>query len=576
MKSSAGKDKGIMEKTKFLSKQKAYVLCCLLGCLFLFFAKTERDLDKTGNILWTAGYVGSTVLFVLIAGCLLGAGGAFILCRVLGRKRTEQARRNSISGRKLFFLSLFLFLLAWLPAYLAYYPGNCAYDTPIQVGQIIEHNYIDHHPIAHTLLIQGALWLGTHLFGSTNSGMALYTAFQAVLLAGSMAYGVSVLSRRRAAAGWIWTIQLLGMFFPFQWYMSVSVTKDTVFSAFLLVQLISLMDMLLDEREDWHIGSSELVFAVGTVGMVLFRNNGKYAMLVALFVLLLMFCFDGRKRKLWGRILGSGAAAFCVGVIGVSALFSITHAGQGDRREMLSIPIQQLARCMVYHGGIGVVEEDDDTMDETDRALINDFILHEAYKEYDPHIADPVKRHTNTYVVRYRYKDFFKTYFHLLAQYPGDMINAVLAVDAGFLSPFDETHATVNQTKSTEGLGYVQTRWEESTLNSYGIYKESKWNGLFARMEKWAEDNAYLKIPVLKYFFVPGSYLWIYLFMGIVLILTRKKSLCLPLVIVLSYFGTMLLGPTVQMRYIYPVMLALPFLIALSASGKAVNHLEED
>ena len=64
--------------------------------------------------------------------------------------------------------------------------------------------------------------------------------------------------------------------------------------------------------------------------------------------------------------------------------------------------------------------------------------------------------------------------------------------------------------------------------------------------------------------------------MGIVLILTRKKSLCLPLVIVLSYFGTMLLGPTVQMRYIYPVMLALPFLIALSASGKAVNHLEED
>lgn len=576
MKLLGGKDKIIMGKTGSFSKHKVYILCCLLGCLFLFFAKAEWDLAQAGNISWTTGYIGRTVLPVLIAGSLMGAGGAYVLCRVLSRDRKERVRKKRISGKKLFFLSLVLLLFAWLPVYLAYYPGNCAYDTPIQLEQIMGNGYINHHPIAHTLLLQGVLWLGTHLFGSINGGMALYTAFQALLLAVSMAYGVSVLDRRRVAAGWIWTIQLLGMLFPFHWYMSISVTKDTIFSAFFLMQLVSLMDMLLEERKEWRIGSSELIFVVGTAGMVMFRNNGKYALLAALLVLLLMFCFDGKKRKLWGRILGAGVVTFCVGVTGSSILCSLVHAEQGDRREMLSIPIQQVARCMVYHGGVGVVEDDDNTMDEADRALINDFILDEAYREYDPHIADPVKRHTNTYVVRYRFKEFFKTYFHLLAQYPGDMINAVLAVDAGFLSPFDETHATVNQAKTTEGLGYVQTRWDEARMNSYGFYKDSKWHGLFVRMEKWAENNAYLRIPVLKYFFVPGSYLWSYLFMGIVLIVKGRKSLCLPLVIVLSYFGTMLLGPTVQMRYVYPVMLALPFLIALSASGKAVNHSEED
>ena len=97
----------------------------------------------------------------------------------------------------------------------------------------------DHHPIVHTLLLQGMLWLGTQLFGSMNAGMALYTALQMLLLAGSMSYGVLVLHRRQVAAGWQIVMMLLGMFFPFHWYMSVSMTKDTVFSAFLLLQLIS-------------------------------------------------------------------------------------------------------------------------------------------------------------------------------------------------------------------------------------------------------------------------------------------------------------------------------------------------
>ena len=255
--------------------------------------------------------------------------------------------------------------------------------------------------------------------------------------------------------------------------------------------------------------------------------------------------------------------AFGVGLFVLSAVFNITHAEQGDRREMLSMPIQQLSRCMIYHGGVGVLPEDDGTMTEQDKALIHDFILDEAYRDYDPGIADPVKRHTNTYVVRYRSGEFIKTYLHLLSAYPGDMINAALAVDAGFLSPFDTTHATVNQTGEKEGLGYVQTRWDEGVLNERGIYKDSKFPWLYERLENWAENNGYLRIPLLKYIFVPGSYLWLYLGLAAVLFITDRKRFCLPLIIVGGYYGTMLLGPTVQMRYVYPVMLALPYLLGL-------------
>lgn len=45
-----------------------------------------------------------------------------------------------------------------------------------------------------------------------NAGMALYTALQMLLLAGSMSYGVLVLHRRQVAAGWQLVMLLLGMF----------------------------------------------------------------------------------------------------------------------------------------------------------------------------------------------------------------------------------------------------------------------------------------------------------------------------------------------------------------------------
>lgn len=573
-----------MQEKKILPRRKGCILLCVLGCLFVLFAKTEKDLAAAGNILWTAGYIGSTLLWTVVLGCLLGSAGTWVVYRFLSPKQTVEAPGKkkttgyavfsawlqNRSGVQIFFGSLLLLLLAWLPVYLAYYPGICAYDAPVQTGQIMEHYYFDHHPIVHTLFLQGMLWLGNHIFGSVNAGMALYTAVQMLLLAGSMAYGMLVLHRRKIAAGWQLTIQILGMFFPFHWYMSVSMTKDTVFSGFLLLQLVCLTDLLWEDRNSWRPGIRDLFYALGTVGMILFRNNGKYAMIVLLAFAFLMFCFGKKARKLWGRLLVVSGAAVCVGLFVLSAVFSATHAEQGDRREMLSMPIQQLSRCMIYHGGIGVLAEDDGTMDAADKALINDFILDEAYRDYDPGIADPVKRHTNTYVVRYRSGEFIRVYLHLLGNYPGDMINAALATNAGFLSPFDTTHADVNRVEGRAGLSYVQTRWEEDTLNGRGIYKDSKWPWLFDRLENWAENNSYLRIPVLKYLFVPGSYLWLYLALAAVLVIADRKRFCLPLAIVAGYYGTMLLGPTVQMRYVYPVMLALPYLLAF-ATGRRKN-----
>ncbi|MCM1541506.1 MAG: DUF6020 family protein [Blautia sp.] len=483
-------------------------------------------------------------------------------------RKGEASELGNLPGGAVFGVGFFLLVLGWLPGYLAYYPAICTYDSPIQVGQIAENAFVDHHPIAHTLLIKGAMEFGRNVLGSVNGGIAAYALLQIFLLAAVFAFGILRLYRHGVRPLWLTLLLILLMIFPFNAYLSVSVTKDTVFSAFFVLQVLSVYELLYKAPDQGRITWRELLFFCSTVGMILFRNNGKYAFLVFSGVLALMILFGKKDRKRAGKLLLWSMAGFLAGNAALAVLFGLINAQQGDKREMLSMPIQQLARCMIYHGGAGVLPEDDNTMEETDKALIRDFILDEGYREYDPAISDPVKRHTNTYVVRYRLKDFAVTYFRLLGRYPGDFLNAALAVDAGYLYPGDVTHAYVNAEQGLEGMGYVQTRWNEEVFANYGIYKDSKWEWLHGRMERWADGNGYLEIPVLRYLFMPGIWVWLYLLLAGWLVVRKEYGRCLPLALVLGYYATLLLGPVVQLRYIYPMMASFPFALTMSICNR--------
>ena len=612
-----------MEQDRLLRKPTAYAIFLAMGFLFVFFWLTGRELAAEGNILWTGGYVFRTLVSSLLAGGVLGIGlcavfyllaaggkpfgrkilpkeedkevGAPFFCRD-SRNKTESSnrqadygkseaarqqtcsgkggaarrqniwgnikvKRQSVTGGVVFWGSFLLLALGWLPGYLAYYPAICSYDCPTQIGQIAENSYIDHHPIAHTLLIKGAMSFGENVFGSTNRGIGFYALVQLLLLAAVFAFGIWRIYKRGVKLPWLAVLLMSAILFPFNSYMGITVTKDTIFSVFFLFLLLSMYELIYKSGEEKKVTWKELLFLGSAVCMILFRTNGKYAFLVFLTFSALTTLFGKSDRKRFGRIFLLAAAGFLAGNIALAVVFRATDAQQGDKREMLSMPIQQLSRCMLYHGGAGILPEDDNTMEESEKALIQDFILDEGYKEYDPVISDPVKRHTNTYVVRYRLKEFVSVYLSLLARYPGDFLNAALAVDAGYLYPGDMTHASVNMKEDISGMGYVQTHWNEEVFANYGIYKDSKWDWLHGRMERWADENGYFKIPVLRYLFMPGIWIWLYMALFGWLAIKREFAKCLPLALILGYYCTLLLGPTVQLRYIYPVMIAFPFTV---------------
>lgn len=549
----------------FVMRKRDIAIFGTVGFWFCIFQITGKTLADNGNILWTGEYIIKLILFSFIGAIVIGLACAFLMAKagVNSPAKMDSVcnchKWNSISKYKFGMLCFGLFLLCWMPCYLAYYPGICAYDVTVQTGQIESGEYNDHHPIAHTLLIKAGMVLGNMMFGSPNTGIGILVLVQMICLAGAFAFAMTLLRERGVGRIPLICLLLLGMFYPFNMYMSVSVIKDVFFSVFFLIQILSLCEIVRVKKIGF--GLFDWMFGISAVGMQLFRNNGRYAMFVLQIILVITFLFAKGTRRFWGNLALNCMICLIIGSLILSGLFRVTGAEQGDRREMLSMPIQQLARCMLYHGGVGELDEDDHTMDEHAKSLINDFLLDESYREYRAEIADPVKKHTNTYVARYRAEEFIETYLELLCQYPGDFINAALAVNSGYLYVGDETHAWVNENGTDKGLGYVQTRWVEGELNPRGLYKASKWTGLYNLMEKWADKNAYLQIPIIKYLFVPGVFLWGYLFFAAYLIARRRYDRCVPLVLIMGYYITLFLGPVVQLRYIYPLMIAMPFIV---------------
>lgn len=543
-----------------MSRKKECLLYNIVAILFVFFCYSEYILAKQGNIIWDANVIIKVLLISVAAGVVLGGFIIFLLHKMEYRWsiHSEYGSGKWPSGKKLFGISWGSMFLCWLPGFFAYYPGINAYDFVIQLGQITGNSYNSHHPLAHTLFMGMFIQFGNWL-GSATLGVALYILVQMSILAAALASGIVFLRSQNIKPIWLVCIQILACFMPSHLYMSISATKDTLFTAFVLLFLISLCRLIESKENKVKVHWLDVCYMVQGMLVIAFRNNGIYTILVLAAFLALAVVLGKKLRFLWMKIFLETVVILVAGSFLLSGLFQTTGAVQGDKREMLSIPIQQLSRTMVYHGGIDVIESDDHSMSENDIALINEFILYEGYRYYNPAISDPVKSRTNTYVFVYRMKDFFRTYLNLLKEYPGDFINAFLAVNAGYLSPFDTSHAHINEREGVSGLGYMQTIWQNT--DAEGIFRESKLPGLLEKMETFADKNMYLKIPGLNILMVPGTYFWVFLVISVWLLIHKKFELLLPFALLLGYFATLFLGPTVQMRYIYPVMTVLPYLI---------------
>ncbi|MEG1755423.1 MAG: DUF6020 family protein [Clostridia bacterium] len=467
--------------------------------------------------------------------------------------KMENTRWNPAGWKRstVFFTVWGILLLFWLPCYLGYFPGIWGYDMYSQNHQALTHAYNTYQPLLHTLLFQGCYQLGVTVFGTGTGGVAVFTTVQTLILSGSLA-GVTTYLVKRLNVPFVISIVAVGFYalMPFHAILAVSSTKDTVFSGLFLLCLLQLYDICMDPVSFFKSPGRILLY-LGTVLLsCLMRNNMIYAFAVMLPIVVL----GVQQKRFWIAVLLAGSLV--LSFAGKDLLSRALSATDGPRIEMLSVPIQQLARAYNNHT---------DELSDVDKQEIFEYLPEKVVQNYYPLLADPIKENATIGDGATSMLGFLKVWGKHLPTYLNDYTDAFLLMTLGYWYPDGNLHAHIydcyNEPEAEEILGYMFTGFIEN-INA-DVKKQSLWRGAESYYQWFAHENNHEKIPVIAWLFNPGFYCWVLFLAVLTLLYFKQYRLALPLALPYGVWMTLLLGPCVIVRYAYPIMACFPLLLGL-------------
>ena len=537
----------------------------------------EAHADGAGmgirSMLLSAILSGLAAAAVLV---LILAAGWYIGSRFLFTGRGAKKAPVFFTSIRFFFISFAVIAAAWFPCWLAYYPANYSYDGEPQLIQYTTGVFNSHHPLLHTILLGRCYNLGVFLkaHGIPVDGMAVYSALQALFLAYAYASAVRFAAKRGASKAGIVTMLLWFALFPVHPVMAVTTTKDIFFTAFAVLFLLRLSDILIpaspdsDERKEMAGSRARILFFLqrGLLGfdgvmMTLFRKNGLYMMLLLLVFLVISAAAAAvsLKRGRKDSVCLSAMAVFLLVMIlvykGTDAyLIKITNAGKGEAAEALSLPLQQIARA--YKSGGNSLKEDD--LNDVEK-YISEFGLN----QYRPSISDGVKQYFNNEEYAENRSKFFKVWLRIGIESPGAYAAAFLYQTMGAWYPDDVSHLEVYRDWWRNRVCYIVTDAEPVFVAYDFVERDNFAPAVRSFYEAICTDCVYRKIPLVKYLFSPLLWCLGAFMLPIALLVRKRKRAFLVSVPVFGELVMIFLGPCVISRYIYPFMGLLPVLSVL-------------
>ncbi len=474
---------------------------------------------------------------------------------------TDAAAGRMGHGRKGSFPGAFaLVFLGFCVPFATYYPAIMAYDVIPQLDQIRVSGLTTHHPLIHTLLLKGCLEVGellSFLPNADRAGLALYSLIQMAAVAACFAYVYCFLCRRGVQRWICYAFVLCAAVFPTHGMLAVSITKDTIYAALVMVFTVFAYELAAGEENPgygWFVR-----YGILTVLLLLFRNNSVYAWI--LYVLAVSVSLL-RRKSYFKMVCISHAAAFLL-YLAVNTLMVQSVSARSDTyaREMLSVPAQQIARVVQYH---------EDELTREDREAIA-AVWGENLPEYEPAIADRSKKAIagNRETLRI----FAGEWVSLGLRYPGEYLQAFLLKNKGM---WDLTDVTYLNDVYTYAKGYLQITYP-SDQQPYmealapGYVRHQKLQLLQALYRFFAAgDELWRYCPPAALVMQPAFYCYLLVFYCLCCIGLKRPALLLPAVYLLALAGTLLFGPCVLTRYLYPLMLSVTVL-ALLLFGRAAR-----
>lgn len=268
--------------------------------------------------------------------------------------------------------------------------------------------------------------------------------------------------------------------------MSVSMTKDTLFAAAVLVFSLKTWEMIETPASFFANRRTCAFYVVLGVGSSLLRNNGVFALLLMFPALLITL--RGFRRRVMRLYLFCGLG--CAAVMGMLTL--ALHPESLPSFQLYSLPAQQLVRA--YNSG---------TMSEEDQAEIRSWYLNDYGLVIHEHLADSAKGNLDQSLLQGNGGEFLALWARHAKTYAHEYLEAFLMLNVGSWYPDDLSHSTIYPDVSYNDKGYLQL--QEYDGSEYGIETKSFLPAVRDFYERICRRNRYQRYPLLSPLFCTAT-----------------------------------------------------------------------
>lgn len=542
-------------------------IACSAACGALMGLMMLLGIRYSRNEIITISVLRSLVAFLAAASVFTALVSAFY--RIMDRTKDgtpgNKEKENGF-GRN-FCLFFFLTMAVYVPVFLAVYPGIYSYDASVQIMQAFGvHPLTTHHPLIHTLYLYLCFKAGQILFGSFQAGMAMYALSQAVFLAAVFSILLWRMRRRGAPRLLLLVSWLYLVLNPYLTVFSFVTTKDVVFGAFFVLVFDLSFDLMALPKSFFQNRKLTVLFFVLVLFFCLFRNQGIYVYwFFAVFAFVGLWCRRERAEGCPVRFLLGSLAVTAVWFCLSGPIPGAMGIGKGDSREMLCVPMQQLAR---------VWTEEPERLTEEEKEYIETVIDKTALESYVRVNADPVKAGFRTEVLK---------------EDPGRFVSVWASVGRKNADLYFDSFCMGNwgywyPGESQYWISYIlfDGAFLEPEYNILNVRRNTHFPALEEKLRELVLTPVFDSVPVLSFVLNQAFPFWLMLTVFFWLVWKRSFRLLAPLSLLLGYWGTLLLGPVTSLRYVLPLLYCVPRLLefffhaGFASDGSSQSEKESD
>jgi hypothetical protein len=466
------------------------------------------------------------------------------------------------SSKIFFFITWGAMLIPYFVALIICYPGSMNWDAAWQIQQFQEWNINIWHPVASTLLFGAFATFGINIFHSWNTVYFIYSIFQIVVFTGTLMYIIKILRQIKTPD---FILLCIFLYYTFNYIIvsySFVMTKDILFTVFFMLSLVEFLSISYNIK----YLTTKRIIKIGLLIFLslIFRHNMIYSLLIFI-PFLFLFSKKEVRKKLFVTIaipvmlffIYTGPVYNIIGIKKFDSLHSMTDSQFKffGKTRLLS---QQLARVM---------RDNYDGLSDETRIKIAHFIPN--YSEYNRFLSDPM----GFKCTESEQKDFINLWVCIGLKFPETYINALLehTYNAWYIG------ADVSRIWISKPEVGIRRDAMKRFLNEEMPMTDNQiraMNFIFSVFIEKIHDNIVKQIPFLSLLLYPGIHFLLIILSIVVCIYCKKYSLMLPSILNLILLFTIFAGPVVNLRYLLPMLVSSPVILAILLSKVFYEHTD--